>query len=99
MSDKDITLEDLGYERKDVYHEVKGKLISYIKATCYPDRINTESINFKQITFYLHGFEIKEWVTDAYIQMIRDVNDIFISDDLLSAILNKLNEIGGKDEN
>ena len=90
---KDITLEDLGYKRHETNDRTKGKIISYMKATCYPDRINTKNINYIEITFALNGFEIEEWVTDAYCNRIKNIKNIFISEELFNAIINKLNEI------
>ena len=95
---KDITLEDLGYERHEINDEIKGKIVSYIKGTCYPDRINTETINYVEIAFALNGFEIEEWVTDAYCNRIKSIQNIFINDELLQAIYNKCKELGWLDE-
>ena len=95
---KDITLEDLGYKRHETNDEIKGKIISYIKATCYPDRINTECINFVEIKFALNGFGIEEWATDAYCTRIKNIQNIFINNDLLQAIYNKCKEIDWLDE-
>lgn len=93
MKAKDM-FEKRDYEYHLENNEIKGKVIYYLRAKCIPDKINTEYIQFKKITFSLNGFTIENWLTDAYINKIKDINDIFIDNEELQAINQQMKEIG-----
>ena len=86
--------EKLGYEYYEEDDRTKGKRIVYLKATHTPDKLNTEYINFKKIIFALNGFEIEEWITNAYIERIINIDNQFINLDLLQAINKQCEELG-----
>lgn len=85
---------DFDYYEKD--DRTKGKIIYYLKAIHIPNRLNTEYIQFKKITFALNGFEIENWLTDAYINKIEDIDNIFITFEELQAINKQIEELGWK---
>lgn len=97
MKAKDM-FKKLDYDYHECDDRTKGKYLYYLKAKCIPDRINTEYIQFKKITFALNGFTIKNWLTDAYINKIKDINDIFINNDELQAINRQVEELGWNNE-
>lgn len=86
--------EKLDYEYHECDDRTKGKHIYYLKTKCIPNRINTKYIQFKKITFALNGFTIENWLTDAYINKIKDINDIFIDNEELQAINQQIEELG-----
>ena len=84
---------DLNYHK--VNDRTKGKIIYCVKAKCIPDRLNTEYINFKKITFALNGFKIESWQTDPLLNRIKTFDDTFITYDELKAINKQVEEIVG----
>lgn len=85
--------EKLGYEFCEIDDEIKGNVFYYLKATHYPNKIDTKTINFRKITFFLNGFEIEEWLTDAYINRIKNIDNQFIDFKLLQAINKQISEL------
>jgi len=95
MSAKEM-FEKLNFDYYEQDDRKKGKIFYYLKAIHTPDRLNTEYIQFKKITFAFNGFEIENWLTDAYINKIKDIDNIFITFEGLQAINRQIEELGWK---